>query len=94
MEERKPDQRLDDYLATLSKEDLEMWCMIRLYGINDEHTVALNLMGWKIVSQIAPDLKWDFHTVEAEYAACPEWCLDLKDITPDWGVSVVERPSH
>lgn len=57
------------------EDELGEWAGDVMCEVTDEHAKALDIAGWKIVSQIDPNHKWPFDSKGAG-CACPNWCVD------------------
>lgn len=49
--------------------------------ITDRHVAALDILGWKIVSQNDPARRWPFNGT-MEGCTCPKWCDDINNPYP------------
>ena len=73
---KKKSQALGDWLAQLPVDEVQNWAAEVMEELTDEHALALDVAGWKIVSTIDPTYRWPFNS-KASGFECPDWCDDL-----------------
>jgi hypothetical protein len=59
--------------------------------ITDRHVAALDILGWKIVSQNDPARRWPFNGT-MEGCTCPKWCDDINNTYPMLPESLGQGP--
>ena len=61
-------------IFTWSEKKRQAWAARKLDAITDAHVLALNMMGWRIVTDY--EGRWPFDS-KRTLCDCPEWCDDM-----------------